>query len=111
MSLIARIGALIVQVLNNGAARGLAMKLFLKGLIITVIPLAILTAINLVMGTMIDWIITKVDAVSVSEFTATQLTGIGAYLFAELGLNTACSAILSGLSIKMVLRSIPFLKL
>lgn len=111
MGLFGKIGALIAQVLNNEAARGLAMKYFLKTLIITLVPLACLMAVNLILGEIISWIIGKVDGVSVSNFSAVQLSGMAAYLYVQLGLDVALGAILAGFSTKFVLRSIPFIKL
>jgi len=111
MGILGKIGALVVQFVNNGAARTLAMKYFLKAVIVILVPLACLMGVNFVLGAIIEWVITKVDAVSVSNFSTVQLTGLAAYLYVEMGLDVALAAILAGFSTKFVLRSIPFIKL
>lgn len=111
MGLFGKMFAVVVQILNNSAARGLAMKYFVKAVVITLVPLACLMGVNFVLGALVEWIIGKVDGVSVSNFSAVQLTGMAAYLYVQLGLDVALGAILAGFSTKFVLRSIPFIKL
>jgi hypothetical protein len=103
---------MLVQFINNSAVRGLAMKYFLKGLIMVVVPLAIMSGLNVLLDTIIDFVISKVDVIDVGGMTTSyQLTGMAAYMYVELGLDTAMAAVLSGFSVKFCLRSIPFLHL
>lgn len=112
MTIFAKIGALLVGLAGNSAVRGLAMKYFLKAIIITVVPLAVMIAFNLVLETLIGWVIERIAEVDTSGVpTTVTLSGTAGWLFCELGLDVAFGAILSAASVRMLLRSIPFLHL
>lgn len=110
MGLFGKFGALIISLIGNAQVRILAFKLFLRGLVITMVPLVALLSFNLIFGTIIEWLIAKVDSQTVGEWTTYQLAGLGAYLWIELGLDVVLGLILSACAIRMAFRSIPFLK-
>lgn len=105
------IRVLIVQALGNSALRAVAMKYFLRALIMMVVPLAIMTGLNMFVGTVIDWVILKIDAQTIASGGGFSLPGMAIYLYAQLGLDVALSAIVGAYGTKFVLRSIPFIRL
>jgi hypothetical protein len=108
--MIALIRVLVMQVLGNAAIRGLAMKYFLKGLIMLAIPVAIFAGLNMFMGAIVDWSIEKM-AVTDAPTMSSQLPGLAVYLWVTLGLDVMLSVMVGAWSTKMVIRSIPFLRL
>lgn len=102
---------LVSQGLANSALRLLALKVFLRLLILMVVPLAILMGFNLILTELVTFVIGKLNTVQVGNFSGYSITGIGAYLYAELGLDVAFGAVLGAYGTKLLLRSIPFLRL
>lgn len=111
MGLIGKMAALVVGFITNANLRILAFKYFIRGLIVALVPLVVLLSFNLIFGIFIDWIVAKVDAQTLGQFTAYTFAGVGAYIWFELGLDVALGIILSAFTVKMVLRSIPFIRL
>lgn len=111
MGLIGKLGAVLVTFLTNANVRILAFKYFIRGLIMALVPLVILMSFNLIFGIFIDWIVAKVDAQNINSFNTYTLAGLGAYIWFQIGMDVALGIILSAFSIKLVLRSIPFIRL
>lgn len=102
---------LMSQGLANQALRMLALKVFLRLLLIMVVPLVILMGFNLILGELVSFVVNRLADVNVGQFSGYSITGIGAYLYAELGLDIAMGAVLGAMGTKLLLRSIPFLRL
>lgn len=112
MTIFAKLAAFVTTILGSGAARAVAMKLFLKALIIAVIPMVIFMSFNLIFGTIIDWTIEKIASFDGGSIPTTyQFTGLAGWFFVELGLDVVLNMIVSAACIRMTLRSIPFVNL
>ena len=112
MTLFAKIGALLTTLLSSSAVRAVAFKYFIKAVILVAIPLAVFMSVNLVFGTIIEWVVEKIAELDTSSIPISyQISGLAGWFFVELGLDTALSIILSAAGIRMALRSIPFLNL
>jgi len=110
MGLFGKVGAFLVALFGNLTVRTLALKIFLKLLIYTALPVVIMVAFNLIFGQLVDWISIRISEVSVGSLGSANLTGLAAYFYYELGVDIAFGAIVSACAIKLTLRSIPFLR-
>lgn len=104
--------ALFAQGLANQALRGLALKIFLKMLLMTIVPLVILMGFNEILSVVTDYVGGRMDAINPGDgISVAGITGIGAYIFAQLGLQQALSVVIGAFATKLLLRSIPFVRL
>jgi len=98
--------------LSSGAVRAVAMKYFLKALLVAIIPLAVFLAFNTIFGTIIGWVVEKIAEFDGGTIPTTyQISGLAGWFFVELGLDQALSILVSAAGIRMALKSIPFLNL
>lgn len=112
MGFLAKIAGMVTALMSSGAVRAVAMKYFIKAVIIAIVPLAVFLAFNTVFGTIIEWVIEKMAEFDGGEIPTTyQLSGLAGWFFVELGLDQVLSILVSAAGIRMALRSIPFLHL
>lgn len=107
----AGLAGLLSTGLATAAARALAMKIFLRLLLITLVPLLTLMAFNTILGVIVDYVITEVDAVNAGTTTGFNFPAVFLFLYTSIGLDVAIGALVGALSTKLLLRSIPFVRL
>lgn len=109
--LIARIATLLTGLLNNQAARMLMYKIFLKALIMAVVPVVVFLAFNTIFRSFVDFQVAQMEAMEVSSGgSVVGLAGLAAYLYNELGLGVGLSMMVSAFGVVLLGRSIPFLR-
>ena len=107
----AMLAALFAQGIVSEAGRMLAMKIFLRAMLILLVPVLAMLAFNAVLGTVVNYVISEVNAVNPDGTTPVNFSGMFLYLYAALGVDVFVSACVGALSTKMLLRSIPFVHL
>jgi len=109
--MLAGLAAFITSVVSSVFARELLMKIFLRGIIMAAVPVAILIGFNFVLKIMIDTVTAALNNQNVGDLTVVNLSGLGLYLCQELGVVQAVYMIVAAFGVKLALRSIPFVKL
>lgn len=104
---IAAIYNTLLAVLNSRIAQNLAMKWFLKGLLLVLIPYCMLKGFNYILSQVVEYQVSQMQSISnpTGGVTAVQMSGLASYLFVQLGLNVALSSIASALSFKWIIRA------
>lgn len=108
---IAKIAQLLTGLLNNQAARMLMYKMFIKALIVAIVPVVVFMGFNTIFRSFVDFQVAQMNAMDVGlGGTVVSLAGLAAYLYNALGLNVGLSMMVSAFGIVLLGRSIPFLR-
>lgn len=107
----AAIVAFVSSVFSSVFARELILKFFLRGLILAAVPVAMLAGFNYILSYMCQYIVMSLESQNLGDLSVTNLGGLAIYLLNELGITQVIYMIMSAYGIKMVLRSVPFVKL
>lgn len=109
--MIARIVQICIGLLNNQATRLFLMKVFIKTIIVVVVPYAVFIAFNELFRSFVDFQVNTLSNLDVEYGgTAIQLSGLGAYLWNQLGIGVGLSMLVSAHGIVLMGKSIPFLR-
>lgn len=97
----------LLALLNSRIAQNLAMKWFIKGLLLLLIPYCMLKGFNYILAELVAYQVSEMESISnpTGGITAIQMTGLASYLFVQLGLNIAISSIASALAFKWIIRA------
>ena len=106
-TVIASIYNALLAVLNSGIARSFAMKVFIKALLIVLIPYLMMKGFNHILQMTVEYQIAEMNNIynPASGITGMQMTGLASYLFIQCGCNIAIGSIVSALSFRWVIRA------
>lgn len=111
MGLIARLVQVLTGLLNNQATRLWMAKVFLKSLLVIIVPYAVFLSFNMIFREFVSWQVEQMNAMQVGiGGTAIQLSGMAAYLYHELGLGIGISMLVSTYCLLIAAKSIPGLR-
>lgn len=106
-TIVASIYNALLAILNSRVAQNLAMKYFIKAMLLVLIPFCLLKGFNYILAQVVAYQVAEMQNITdpTTGVTTAQLTGLATYLFVQLGLNIALSSIASALSFKFIVRS------
>jgi hypothetical protein len=107
----AMLSGVLAQGLLSSAARMLALKVFMRALLILIIPLLTLMAFNSLYGVLVDYVVEEINNIDVGNAGGYSFPGMFLYIYGAVGLDSAIIILFSALSTKLLLRSIPFVRL
>lgn len=104
---IAAIYNALLAVLNSGIARSLAMKIFIKAMLLILIPYLLMKGFNNILQMAVEYQVAEMQSITnpTSGISSMQMTGLASYLFVQCGCNVAISSIVSALSFRWIIHA------
>lgn len=108
-ALISAIGWLVAKIFGDNVIRFIAGKAMLTALFVVVLPLVLNNFLYDIIQALMTWVNGQISSNSIDA--SNSFTGLAAWLINRLRLPECLSVLVSALTLKTILRHVPFLRL